>query len=162
MLSMKDAKILYKSSILPYVVQGSIFYGSANKDILQGLQTLQNSCLRTIYGKKDWPGTDRAHQDMRLMRIENRRMLNLMVYTHEQSFKLSNLRPLGTRTLRSSTKKYLKLDPPKSNIYKRSYVYKGITMWNMLGEDVKNMRNIKHYKTRVGSEIEQNKLNFPE
>lgn len=161
-LTMRDAKALYKSSILPYIDQGSIFYGNARKDTLGGLQTLQNSCLRTIYGKKNWPGINMAHHEMNLFTTNKRRLFNLMVYTHELSYNPRNMKPVGKRTLRSSTKKYLKLEPPKTSAYKKSFVYIGITVWNNMCEEIKSIKNIKHYKTRVKSELKLNNLNFPE
>lgn len=142
-LTMNDAKVLYKRSILPYIDQGSIFYGSARKDLLCGLQTLQNSCLRTIYGRKNWPGTKTAHQETKQLTTNKRRIFNLMVYTHELSYNRMNLKPIGQRTLRSNDKMYLKLAPPRTNAYKKSFVYTGISAWNNLGEEIKNHKEHK-------------------
>lgn len=58
MVRQDETLLLYKSSILPYNVdQGDLFYNASTKELLKSLQTLQNYCLRTIYGRTDWPGT---------------------------------------------------------------------------------------------------------
>lgn len=46
----KEALLLYKSKILPYYDLGSLFYESASADQVQRLQTLQNKCVKIIFG----------------------------------------------------------------------------------------------------------------
>lgn len=48
-LTFKDAMLLYKNSILPYIDLGSIFYGSANKGVIKGLETAQSNCSWVVH-----------------------------------------------------------------------------------------------------------------
>lgn len=42
LLSIKESLLLFKSKIMPYFDQGNLFYNVASKNILHGLQVLQN------------------------------------------------------------------------------------------------------------------------
>lgn len=52
-LNFRESTLLFKSSILSYFDQGSVFYHAALKNDLKQLQVMQNKCLRIIYGKRN-------------------------------------------------------------------------------------------------------------
>lgn len=70
LLGVKNALLLYKGKMLPYLDQGDLFYDSANADQVSGLQTLQNHCLRIIYGKKSRTNICELHKKSKLLRLE--------------------------------------------------------------------------------------------
>lgn len=86
----------------------------------------------------------------------------MLKYAHKKSFIASNLRRHQVRDLRSNRK--LLLNIPKSNcrIFTKSFLYKSKRMWNILNEDLKRIRDVKLFVTRVKRELLQNKLNFAE
>lgn len=65
-LDFNDKMRLFKSSILCYFGQGSLFYNSASHSDLKQLQEFQNRFLRIIY-KQDWPGTEVTHRRNNLL-----------------------------------------------------------------------------------------------
>lgn len=79
-LTEKDALTLYKSSILPYMDIGDLFYSSANLENLNGLQVVQNKALRIIISKKNWQSTETAHTRCRLLKLRIRRNKSLSYY----------------------------------------------------------------------------------
>lgn len=91
-ISQREALLLYKSSILPYFDQGSPFYSAANQRSLLPLQTLQNKALRLVYKRRDWPGTDIAHAQSKLMSTRNRRNFFLLKHAHDRSYNPQNMR----------------------------------------------------------------------
>lgn len=88
----RDALLLYKSSIIPYFDIGSLFYSGACRNETDGLQTLQNNCLRTIVGKKKWSNTTIAHERCKILTVKQHRQLTLVKYGHMLSKKTDNLR----------------------------------------------------------------------
>lgn len=158
----REAILIFKSCILPYFDVGDIFYNGATETRIKSLLTIQNKCLRTIYGPKQWPGVNTAHRENSLLMCHERRELNLQKYAHKKSFIAQNLRRHQGRELRSNRKLLLKI--PKSNcrIFGKSYVFKSRKMWNSLNEDLKKIREVKLFTTRIKRELLQNRLNFPE
>lgn len=161
-LTFKDALLLYKTSILSYFDLGSLFYHSGKKDQLKSLQTLQNRALRIVYLKKEWPGTETAHVNCRLLTVKNRRELNLLKYAQTRSFNIENHLITHARHLRSTNKIRLRTQIPKNKTYEISYIHRSTIMWNSLPLDIKAIRNYKQFTTRVKLELLQNNLNFPE
>lgn len=130
--------------------------------MLSSMQTLQNKALRIVYSKKEWPGTEAAHSNCKLLTISKRRELYLLKYAHTRSYDPENLKPQPTRNLRSMRKTMLKTQIPKNRNYERSFVHQSPTMWNKLDQEIKTIRNYKLFVTRVKLELIQNNLNFPE
>lgn len=161
-LGYKEALTLYKSCILPYFDQGSLYFDCAVKDILKGLQTFQNKCLRLVTGKKRWEGTQEAHRKANLLSVADRRNLSLLKFAHKQSYDRTNLREVHDRSMRSNRRLLLK--EPRSNCrqFDKSFVLKSTKMWNNIPEDYKKIRNIHSFKNHVKIEMLLNNINFPE
>lgn len=138
------------------------FYSGANLDLRKSLQTYQNKCLRTIYGKKLWPGTTIAHQDNGLLTVRARQYLHLLKYAHVKSHFRGNLKPHQGRLLRSNRKILLLEHRVRHVKYGKSFVHIATKGWNTLSEDLKKINDTMSFITRVKSELWQNKLNFPE
>lgn len=160
-IGFRDALLLYKSRILPFFDLGIIFY-SCDATKINSLQILKNRALRTIIGKKIWSNTDDAHKNCNLLEIKARQRLFLVKHIHKRSFYPVNMIRHPIRTLRSARKSMLHDDRPKTSKFEYSYSYKGIKIWNWLPEDIKRIRDLDKFKTRVNKELMQGKLNFPE
>lgn len=161
-LTTKDALTLYKSSILPHLDQGDLFYSCANTKTLQSLQSMQNKALRIIYTKKTWDNTQAAHTKSKLLYLEHRRRGSLLKYAHKLSYNPDNLKNAPSRLLRSSGKTYLKTTAAKTSKFERSFTHQGVKLWNQLSDDLKAIRNYKLFKTRIMRELLLGNLNFPE
>lgn len=71
----KESFLIYKSSILPYMDLGCVYYINCESSRLNALQTLQNKALRMIIGKKEWIDTEAAHSRCNRLQLTNRRNL---------------------------------------------------------------------------------------
>lgn len=163
LLGFNDSLLLYKTSILCFFDQGDIYYNVATVHELNSLQTLQNKCLRVIFGsKKKWPGTKKAHVDCSLLKIRDRRMISLLKYAHIKSFNRSNVQCHNSRQLRSSRKLRLKVRKCKTRFLERSFIIRSVRLWNTLPENLKEIRNYYNFKSHVKTEVLLQKLNFPE
>lgn len=120
----KESLLLYKSSILCYIDQGDLFFSAGNKSQHQALQIMQNRCLRVMYGKKNWPGIEQAHEQCNLLFIKDRRILSLLKYAHRLSFTPDNLKEIDVQALRSNKKLLLKLKISRTTFMDKAFFYK--------------------------------------
>lgn len=147
--------------ILPYFDVGDIYYNSANNELLKGLQSLQNSALRLILGRKNWPGSEQAHAECNLFQTRKRRIYNLIKNGQKLSFTGSNLKSQNIHSLRSSRKILLKEQKAKSKKVENSFLYKSRKFWNQIPEDLKKIRDWSAFKLKLKLEMKQNNINFP-
>lgn len=161
-LEFRDSLLLYKSGILTFFDQGDIFYHAASKDQLQGLQTLQNKCLKKIFMKKDWPGTENTHKRCNLLYVADKRKLSLVKFAHIISYRPENMREERRQNMRSNTVLLLKENHVRYEKYGKSFINISSQLWNRLPQVLKVINNTQVFKTRVKSELLQGKLNFPE
>lgn len=123
------------------------------------MQTQQNKCLRTVYGRRAWPGTNEAHIQNGLLLAKERQILHLLKYAHRIDRK--NLRPHRERTLRSNRKVLQLENRVKHTRYGKSFVHLAIKIWNNLSEELKRIRDINSFSTRIKAELKQNKIRLP-
>lgn len=161
-IGFKESLLLYKSSILCFFDQGDIFFNAGSKNQLQALQVMQNRCLRVIYGKKNWPGIEGAHKQCNVLYIKKRRNLSLTKYAHRLSFDHRNLRNINRTGLHSCRKLLLKVRISKTTLMEKSFLVRSASLWNNLSKELKQIKNIFNFKTRVTLELLQQRLNFPE
>lgn len=162
MLGVRNALILYKSCILPYIDHGSLFYDCTTKDLLKGIQSLQYKCLKKITGKKKRDSTSAIQIKYNLLSTHNRRKLNLLKYAHKLSFVPGNIKEDHSRSLRSNRKILLKEQRSNCRQFDRCFLFTSIKLWNTLPEECKKIRNIFVFRTRVKSEMLCNDINFLE
>lgn len=162
LLGSKEALLLYKSKILPYFDIGSLYYDSANADQVRCLQTLQNKCVRTIFGKNTGLSGDELHKKGRLLNTRTRRKMTLLKYAHQLSYHNCNLKDHNTRSLRSNRRILLKQKMAKKTKYEKCFIYQSIKLWNNLPEEIKQLRLMFNFTTRIKKELLLEKINFPE
>lgn len=158
----KEALTLYKSSILPFLDQGDIFFSSSDKQLLNSLQVLQNNCLRTVYGRRDWPGTTQAHLESNLLFLKDRRDTHLLKLAQCRSFINSNRVQNTGQQLRSTNRILLKETKANNAKYGKSYIVRAVRIWNSIPEEIKLIPDLNCFKTRIKKEMLLNNLNFPE
>lgn len=124
LLNVKESLLLYKSKILPYFDLGDIFYDSANADQVRGLQTIQNKCLKIIYGTRSKYNLEELHVKSKLLKAKDRRILSLLKFGHRMSFISTNLKEHGERSVRSTRKLSLKESRAHRNKFEKSFVYR--------------------------------------
>lgn len=93
---------------------------------------MQNRCLRVIFGKKNWPGTEQAHPKCNLLYVENPRNLSLLKYAHCLSFDQSKLLDVNVHSIRSNQKILLKSKHIKGAFIERAFSVESFRLWNEL------------------------------
>lgn len=134
-LTRQDALTLFKSTILPYLDQGNPFYVFTYQNSLNSLQTLQNRALRIVYKRREWSGTDQAHNNSRLLNAKWRWIFFPLKHGHFLSYNPQNMKFMSKHTLRSNNNLYLKTTLPKTRKYKKSFTFQSLRLWNQQSED---------------------------
>ena len=129
---------IYKTTILPYIDYGDIFYHAANQKLLKRLQDRQEKALKICYKLHGNPDEDNMHLSANLAFLDKRRnahILNFMYKRKDHEAYLDD-RALPTRAFQAP-----KFIVPKYNIkqFTQSLLYKGSTIWNQLPNDIKNI-----------------------
>lgn len=86
----------------------------------------------------------------------------MLKYAKKISGKRCNLKDHDTRSLRSNRKLLLKETKCNNVKYEKSFKVAAIKYWNKLPEEIKRIRNIKQFATRVKQELLLEKINFPQ
>lgn len=162
LLNVKESLLLFKSKILPYFDLGDLFYDSARADQVRGLQTIQNKCLKIIFGTKSVTNLDDLYVQSRLLKTKDRRILSILKFGHRLSYVSTNLKEHGERSVRSTRKLQLKIPRAHKGKFEKCFVYRACKLWNQLPEVIKKLRLMYNFVTRVKRELLLQKLNFPE
>lgn len=162
LLSEQNSLLIFRSMLLPYFDVGDIYYNAANNELLKGLQSLQNQALKLISGRKNWAGSEQAHNKYNLLTTSKRRIYNLVKNGHMMSYTRCNLKPHNTRSLRSNRKILLLEQKAKNKKVEKSFLFKSRKMWNLIPEELKKIRDWSAFKLKLKLEMKLNNINFPE
>lgn len=136
-LSKQTSLLLYKCMILPLFDYGDIFFcHSANKVLLNKLQTLQNSAVRIICKLEKRSNTESDEKNLGLLRLEKRRLLHCIqigaTFTQDANYiDIHPTRNMRTRAI-SDNRRQLTLFNPKKTLCERSFCYQIRNIWNSL------------------------------
>ena len=139
---------IYKTTILPYINYGDIFYHAANQGLLNKLQDRQEKALKICYKLHGNHDDNNIQLSANLAFLEKRRnahILNFMYKRKDREIYLDN-RVLPTRAFQAP-----KCTIPKYNIkqFTQSLLYKGSTLWNQLPNDIKNIETFLAFKNKT-------------
>lgn len=129
--------MLYKCMVLPIFDYGDVFYNkSANKVLLDKLQTLQNSAIRIISKLKNRTNTNSEELELGLLHLDKRRLLHCIhagAIIAKDTNQLDTFQNRNIRT-RSTTDNRLQLIVfnPRKTVCERSYSYQVRRIWNSL------------------------------
>lgn len=132
-LTTKAAEMVFKSTILPLLDVGDVFYDCTTKSLLDKLQCLQNRAIRIIYRLGSRDNTDKMHSDMKILKLRDRRLLHILQLARWVSDKDENCntRDLLTRAHEQGRKNLLTYRPNKRRC-QQSCSYKAARLWNQL------------------------------
>lgn len=88
-----------------------------------------------------------------LLKVLNRRKISIMKYAHKLLLNCSNLNDHDVRSLRSNRKLLLKQSLAKKSKYENSFIFKAIKLWNNLSEEIKQLRMMYNFNTRLKREV---------
>ena len=151
-LPLKLKMILYNTLIVPIFNYADIIWGGCSKTQSRRLQVSQNFAARSILGKSKYDSGKEALKELKLLNLENRRVVHESVFAHKG---LSEKLPISIQNrynkykskMNTRKSKYKKLNIPQHNLakLKKSPIYRTISSWNKAPKDLP-FRKIKPHK----------------
>ena len=136
---------IYKSMIAPIFDYSDIIYEGGNKDRLDRLQRIQNRGLRVCLGIQGYISTVILHQTAGVPKLSVKRCSNLKkyMYVQQNNPKYRIDREIPTRAHDATM---LETCIPKIEKYKKGCIYRGVTLWNSLTVQERNIETYIEYK----------------
>ena len=146
-LTVQASIAIYKTSILPYIDYGDIFYQAGPKGHLKKVQDKQTKALKICYGLHGILDENIIHTNANLAYLDKRReshMLNFM-YKRQSMGEYIDKKNLATRAYNAT-----KFIIPNYQIthFKTSLLYKGSQLWNQLPTAIKNIDTYSGFKEK--------------
>lgn len=138
---------IYKAMILPYFDYCDFVLISSNQKALTKLQRLQNRALRICLNVNERTSTTYTHEETNTTKLNIRRISHLRNFMYKRSGNKSYIedRHLSTRNFSAPV---MKVTRPKTDIFKRSVLYKGAIEWNALDVETRNIKTLSNFKHR--------------
>ena len=136
---------IYKTTILPYIDYGDIFYHAANKCLLSRLHDRQCKALTICYKLHGNQDEKDMHLSANLALLEKRREAHILNFTYKRKeFDIY----LDDRHLPTRAYQAPKFTVPKFNNkqFTNSLLYKGSQLWNQLPNEIKNIDSYLAFK----------------
>lgn len=159
-LTTKAAEMVYKATILPLMDVGDVFYSSTTKSLLNKLQCMQNRAIRIIHKLEPRSNTDKMHQNMRLLKLDDRRLLHtiqLARWAAEQD-EYRDTRELSTRA-HMQGRKNLKIYQPNNYRCQRACSFRAAKLWSQLPTILHSNLKKEEFKTKEVDCIVSRRIN---
>ena len=153
-LPSRTKKQLYNALVLPHLDYCSVVWQECSRELRQMLERVQNYGMRLILSKPPRTHSEELRQELGWMTLERRREVSRMKLMHRSvnrqvpSSIHDRIQPVKRKT-RGECKLFL----PRANtdIYKKSFTFRGIQVWNSLPSDLRILTStstfIKHLRT---------------
>ena len=147
-LSTEASLNVYKTTILPYIDYGDIFYQAASNKNLSKIQDRQTKALKICYKLHGNQNEQELHVRSNIALLGKRRdshMLNFM-YKRKDTPTYLDQKKLQTRAYQAP-----KFIVPNYNLtqFKKSTLYKGSSLWNELQTKTKNIETYSAFKNKT-------------
>ncbi len=143
--------MLYKSIIAPHFDYCNVVWGRCNKTLCSKLQVLQNRAAKIITGISRYGSSTQALRNLQWKSLDEKLQVNEAVTMYKI---IHNQAPnyLCNRFAKQETyhntrnRNVLTIEKPNTEYKKRSFSYRGATLWNSLDENVRNACNLVSFK----------------
>lgn len=149
------ALLIYKSHILSYLEYGSVFMDCIPLTLKQKLQRCQNRCLRIALKTDKYTSNFTIHKRSKVLPLKYRRRMGICKLMHHNMYKANGLFYEHSDNISASSHKVetrsnrlvnMKVPHPKTETFKRSFVYQGPHIWNQLPNLLKNCKDGNMFK----------------
>ena len=148
LIGMEDAKTLFKQAIVPHFDNCSFITDCSTETNVKKLQVIQNRMLRCIQNVRVWEEsiTD-LHELCEIPLLAPRRKELLMSLIYSKSRKDP---PINTRRrTRNDNKMNYSLPFPRTQKFKRSPLYRGLSTWNKLPFEIQSTESKLLFKRKI-------------
>ena len=154
--------MIYMSLIYSYLNYCIIIWGSAYNNALDPLYILQKKAVRLINNSHYLDHTLPIFNSLKLLTLRQIFDLNCLIFIYKctktnqfPDFKRKLLNNLNAQNHNTRGANLLRTPFVRLDICKRSYFYKGITLWNKLDKTTQNSKSIKIFKKNIKYQLLQ-------
>ena len=147
-LTTQSSLNIYKTTIMPYIDYGDIFYQAAFKGSLAKIQDRQTKALKICFKLHGNQDENDLHARANLAILEKRRNSHILNFMYKRK---ENPVYLDQKNLQTRAYQAPKFIVPNFNIiqFKNSILYKGSSMWNELHNETKNIPTYLAFKEKT-------------
>jgi hypothetical protein len=153
-LPIEGLKLYYNGYLLPLIDYCSVVWGNTNKVNSEKIPKLQKRAARIILRADFNTPSKKLFEKLEWLTVYNRihyHKANPYVYKCINNLcsmfnSINENCPYG---LRSATLNNLQVPRPKSEYFKRTFLYSGTNLWNSLPSNIKRLNNEICFKTKV-------------
>ena len=161
-LTQKTALLVYKVMILPHFDYVDFIIDSATKENTEKLERLHKRAIRKIEfcqtqdQKMDF---SKILKSFGLTTLYQRRAEHLLIFIFKYKGEIIEIDPQKPKIeLRSKNKVKLKTKFTSKVKVQNSPLYRGVSLWNQLPEDIQQLELLTHFKTHIRSYIASGNL----
>ena len=156
------ALMLYKSLVLPHFDYCDTVYMTTNAIHLNKLQLIQNSACRTILLAESRTSTEWMHNELGLLKLNDRRMLHLCFQLHkniyvDNSSSLSKffvpIVKVTNRNTRAAHGKCMRVVNLRSDMGRKAFTYMGPVNWNRLPLELWVIEKFDEFKKAISTQV---------
>ena len=150
-----------KTMLLPVLDYGDLVYGVAPETILDNLQPLVNSALRTVYWNKNTRNHQKLHKLAKLNLLKDRRKKHLLVHSFRASLKADRRdhRPIRTR---AHDERLIVNTRAKNPAFRKSLLFRTASTWNKLDVTTRKYKNETEFKGWLKKEYDKKIEDLPD
>ena len=156
----KNLKTLYHTFIYPYFNYCNLIWGSANSTQLRPVILLQKKCIRIISKSNYYQHTDPLFKELNLMKLSHIYSYNcakfIFLCYNNSNYNIFRQKLIQNNSVhRYETKSAHLLRKPFVRLEKfmKSFLNKGIDVWNSLPYDIKMVKSQVTFKIKVKKHI---------
>jgi len=160
-LNKEQAKTIYYALIYSRIRYGITVYGSASKNKISKIQTLQNKLLKVLLAKRFQYSTNSLHNELKILKVSDIAKVNSLTfvhnYFHDKLPKMFNnyftvfreVHEINTR----GSENHIQLDIYSTNIGHSTMKIRGAKLWNNTGANIIKLKDIKSFRQQLKANI---------
>ena len=162
-LNIKQTEILYYSMIYSRIKYGITVYGFTSKSNLNKIQTLQNQLMKVLTSREYRFPTNELHRIHKILKVNDILQQEKLSFVHnfvnnklppifdDYYLKFAQIHNISTR---NSNYNFI-IPISQSNFGSSSMKIEGAKLWNELDIQIKQISNIKTFRTKVKDKLLQ-------
>ena len=156
----KERLILYNSLVAPHLNYADTVWGGCGSKNTNKLQRTQNAAVKSMLGRKKQDSATEALKTANLLPLEEKRRIHEAVYAHkalkgnlptaicrqyqQQQSQMNN---------RSTARQVLTIPIHRTELYKKSPLYRTIKTWNSIPDDIKHTETTTSFRKKFQSHL---------
>ena len=149
-------RLLYMSLIFSYLNYCNVVWGSACESNLKPLITLQKKAVRVITKSAYDASSAPIFESMKILQLQKIHKLNCYIYMfkclNSNNYPIHKNKILENTATHSHATRYRELfyvPRERLELCRKSFLNKGISLWNELSTDAKSLKTLKTFKTTI-------------